>query len=466
MASILRRLRADEQRSTWPQMSFQAYADWVTFQGHQYGLTGTMGGSRPDHPDPHFLGYVRAVHQRSGVVSAAVVARALMLSQLRFVWRNNRTSPTPGRLFGSASLAPLERPGSTTRPDLLFRLELDGSYAGNGYVARRSNVLTRLRPDFVTVALGSDSEPTWDGNTMIPPADAREIGIIYQPEGGGKKGRPEAFLPGEYMHWMPEPDPVDFWRGASWVTSVLREIATDGQALDHQSKFFEHAATPNLVFVMDATKTPGQVKEFADLVNQRHAGTQNAYRNMFLGGGSDVKVVGAENAALGLKDVQGGFETRIASRSRVPAVVLGIREGMQGSALNAGNYGQTRRLWADGWFSPTAQGLCAAFEAIVKPDPDAELWYDSSEVLFLQEDQKDSAEIQNIKAQAVRQLTDAGYDPLSVIDAIENDDFSRLKHSGLYSVQLQPPGTGEPTEPKARSVERDEFGRITRIVER
>lgn len=427
----------------WPQASFQSYADWVVFQGQQYPL-GTMSGSRPDHPDPHFVGYVRGVHQRNGVVSAAVVARALLLSQLRFVWRNTRVSNTPGRVFGSANLAPLERPGSATRPELLFRLELDASYAGNAYGARRSNTITRLRPDWVTVVLGSDSDPTWDGDVLVPPSDAREIGILYKPEGGGRKGRPEAFIPGEYFHWMPEPDPVDFWRGASWVTSVLREITTDGQASEHQSKFFEHAATPNLVFVMDPEKTAVQVQEFANIVNERHAGAGNAYRNMFLGGGSDVKVVGAENAALGLKDVQGGFESRIASRSRVPAVVLGIREGMAGSALNSGNYSQTRRLWADGWFTPTAQNLCASLEAVVKPAVDTELWYDPSEVLFLQEDQKDAAEIAQTNAQALKALVEAGYEPASAVEAVKTGDLSKLTHTGVFSVQLQPPGSGQP----------------------
>ena len=444
MASILRRLRADEERSSWPQMSFQQYVDWMTFQGHQYGPVGTMSGSRPDMPDPHFVGYVRGVHQRNGVVSAAVVARALLLSQLRFVWRNSRVSTTPGRTFGSAALAPLERPGSTTRPDLLYRLELDASYAGNAYGVRRGNTISKLRPDFVTVVLGSDADPTWDGDVLIPPADAREIGIVYAPQGGGRKGRPEVFLPGEYFHWMPEPDPVDFWRGASWVTSVLREVSIDGQVSEHQSKFFEHAATPNLVFVMDPSKTPTQVQEFADIVNQKHAGVGNHFKNLFLGGGSDVKVVGSDLSKLSLKDISGGFESRIAARSRVPAVVLGIREGMAGSALNSGNYAQTRRLWADGWFSPTAQNLCAALESIVQPAPDAELWYDPAEVLFLQEDQKDAAEIIGAHATTITTLVKEGFTAESATAAVLSGDLSKLEHTGLVSVQLQQPGTNPP----------------------
>lgn len=452
MASILRRLRSEPalERSAWPQASFQQYVDFLTFQGHNYGLTGSMSGSKPETPDPHFVGYVRSIHQKNGVVSAAVVARALLLSQLRFVWRNTRASATPGRLYGAASLGPLERPGSTTRPDLLFRLELDVSYAGNAYGVRRGNEITRLRPDWVSVVLGSDLDPDWDGDTMVAPSDAKEIGIIYQPQGAGKKGRPEVFMTGEYFHWMPEPDPVDFWRGASWVTSVIREISTDGQVSDHQSKFFANAATPNLVFMMDPTKTPDQVKHFADLINERHSGSSNSYRNMFLGGGTDVKVVGSDLSALSLKDVSGGFEARITARSRVPAVVLGTREGLAGSSLNSGNYAQTRRLWADGWFSPTAQNLCASLESVMAPANDSELWYDAAEVLFLQEDQKDAAEIIQMQMAAIRQGVDAGFEPDAIVEAVTSWDASKLRgrHTGLTSVQLTPPASGADVSPK------------------
>lgn len=426
-----RRPSVGEERSPFPGLSMGEY---FTFLGRQY-----MAGSYGSTPEATFVGFVRDVGERNGIVSAAVAARALLMSQVRFTWRNNRLSSTPGRLFGDRHLAILERPGPVTRPELLHLAEQDVSYAGNWYAVRADDQLRRLRPDGVKVLLGSDSGPV-DGWL---PSDAQIIGYTYR-EPGKSNARVEGFLPDEIIHWKPEPHPLDWWRGQSWVTSVLQEIRNDGQATSHTSKFFEHAGTPNLVFTMDPTLTPDQVQEFADSANRLHAGSRNAYRNMFLGGGSDVKVVGSENAALGLKDIQGGYEARIASRSRVPAVVLGIREGMAGSALNSGNYSQTRRLWADGWFTPTAQSLCAAIERVMQPAPDAELWFDPAEVLFLQEDEKDNAEIQVAKAQAIRTLTDAGYEGASIIEAIETNNFASLKHSGLYSVQLQPPGAQQP----------------------
>lgn len=416
-----------------PQYGLQ---EFFTYMNRQY-----LAGSPGLTPDATFVGFVRDIAERNGVVSAAVTARALLISQVRFTWRNNRASTTPGRTFGDRNLAVLERPGSLTRSELLFLAEEDVSYSGNFYAWRDGDRLHRLRPDWITVVLGSNSEPV-DENSWVPP-DAQIVGYVYQEPG---RQRVRGFLPDEIIHWKPEPHPLEWWRGQSWVTSVLAEIRNDGQATTHTSKFFEHAATPNLVFTMDPSTTTDQIREFAEITNQMHAGAGNAYKNLYVGGGADVRVVGSDLAALNLRDIQGGYETRIASRSRVPAVVLGIREGLHGSALNSGNYNVTRRLWADAWFSPTVQGLCAAVERVMKPAPDAELWFDASEVLFLQEDQKDAAEIAQTNASAIRSLVEAGYAPDSVVDAITTGDLTKLQHTGVFSVQLQPPTTGQSSD--------------------
>ena len=54
---------------------------------------------------------------------------------------------------------------------------------------------------------------------------------------------------------------------------------------------------------------------------------------------------------------------------------------------------------------------------------------------------KDVSEIQAQEAQTIRTLVDAGYEPETVIAALRQRDWRQLKHSGAYSVQLQPPGT-------------------------
>jgi len=84
---------------------------------------------------------------------------------------------------------------------------------------------------------------------------------------------------------------------------------------------------------------------------------------------------------------------------------------------------------------------------IVPVPRNSELWYDDRDIPFLQEDLKDAAEIQNKRAQTIRTLTDAGFTAETVISAVDNDDMSLLAHSGLFSVQLQPPGTIPTQEP-------------------
>ena len=225
---------------------------------------------------------------------------------------------------------------------------------------------------------------------------------------------------------------------------MLQEITTDKQATDHTSKFFDNGATPNMIVSTDANLTTEQAKELYSSINRGHAGSQNAYKTLLLTSGADARVVGSSLSDLSLKDVTGGFEARIASRSRVPAVILGTREGQQGSALNSGNYAQTRRLWADGWFTPTVQDLCAVLDPLIaKPGrgDDLELWYDPADVMFLQEDMKDLADIQQQQAATIRQYVDGGFDPASAVQAVKDDDLSKLAHTGKVSVQLQEPGT-------------------------
>lgn len=411
------------------------------FGGNQYPLYG-WNGSRPDWPDRDFAAYIAGVHERNGVVAAAVEARALPLSQLWFEWDvNGDRFPVPA----------LNSPAGATRPAFLKSLEYDISYHGAAYIVNVGGGPRRLRPDHVSVLLGSNESPDWDGADaqFVTPWDAEVVGLVYHPEsysGQAISGQVTVFTPDQFRIWTPEPDPVNFWRGTAWVNAVMREIVADGQALDHTTDFFDNAATPNLVFIMDPSKTPDQIKEFASVVNAGHVGNGKAFKNMFLGGGTNVQAVGSSLESLNLKDVTGGFETRIALRARIPGVILGVREGYGGSSLNTGNYGSARRMMADGWFAPTAESLCATLEPLArKPVPNAVLTYDRTRILLLQEDEKDAAEIAQTDASTMRQLIDGGYDPDSVKEAVMTRDWSKLVHTGNVSVQLQPPGTGQET---------------------
>jgi hypothetical protein len=165
-----------------------------------------------------------------------------------------------------------------------------------------------------------------------------------------------------------------------------------------------------------------------------------------LGAGFDVKTVGLDFRQLDLKALQGAGESRIAAAAGVPTTIVGFSEGQQGSSLNAGNYGAARRRFADGTMRPMWRAACTALSNLVTVPSGARLWYDASDVSFLQEDEQDEATIRSTKAQTIRTLVDAGYDPDAAADFAQTGDEAMLmgKHSGLYSVQLQEPGAPTP----------------------
>src|SRR3990167_4485666 len=127
-------------------------------------------------------------------------------------------------------------------------------------------------------------------------------------------------------------------------------------------------------------------------------------------------------------------------------VILGASEGLQGSSLNQGNFMAARRLVADMTLRPWWGNFAASMEVLVPPPAGSRLWYDDRHIPFLAEDVKDAAAIQQSLASTMKSLSDGGWEPDAVVAAVMAGDLRLLKgaHSGLFSVQLQPPGPKEP----------------------
>jgi len=433
--NLLSRLRNRADAS----LSLEQWAESFKFNGNTYplGFQYTMKGSPQQEIENSFESYVANIHTRHGTVAAAVAARSLLVSQIQFKFRRLADGPE-GALIGTQALLPLERfDAPFTRERVLARAELHVSYAGNAYFYRPPGGRVRLlNPDCVRLVIASHYDPESPAFQL----DAELVAYLYTPD-PARKQNVQVLAPNEVAQWAPEPHPVNPWIGQSWVTSVMSEVLGDGQLTAHQRNFYANAATPNMVITLPASNAQAAVDRFMARHKEANTGPSKAGKTMLVTDGADVKVVGSQLQQLELKDSQGGHESRIASRSRVPATVLGIREGLGGSALSTGNYPAARRMWADGWFSPTAQGLCSAVSPLIDVPADLEVTHDPSRVMFLQEDRKDEAEIASNEATTIRTLVDAGFDPLSVVEAVRAGDWSHLKHSGLMSVQLLPPGT-------------------------
>lgn len=411
-----------------------------------FGLNQTLTGDKETIP-ASFLGYVEGAYKASGPVFACEYVRMSVFSEARFMYRQLNDG-RPGDLFATSSLNILRNPWpGGTSGDLLSRALVHADFGGNHFGVRRkhqgrpSDRIKIARPDWMQIVLGIP-----DGEKADPDADLVEdlgavvVGYLYH-YGGIKSGsKPTVLTTSEVAHFAPIPDPSASYRGMSWLTPVLREIEGDKQSTAHKNRFYEQGATPNML-VKGQWPNPDDMRDWIKYFREQHEGEANAYKTLVLGAGMDATVVGRDFQQLDFKAVQGASETRIAAASGVGAVMAQLSEGLAGSSLNAGNYTAARRRVADGLFRPLWRQFCGSYEQIVPVPRNSELWYDAADISFLQEDMKDAADIQNKRAQTVRALLDAGFEADSVVEAVDNDDFSLLVHSGLFSVQLQPPGT-------------------------
>lgn len=391
--------------------------------------------------DCNFTSYVSNAYKANGVIFACILARLLVFSEARFQYQRF-IQGRPADLFGDTSLSILERPWPNgTTGELLAHMEQDGSLAGNFFATRVTDAngdrIRRLRPDWMTIVTGSKSgSPT--------ALDARVVGYIYKPTSGVKDPEPELLTPDEVCHWSPIPDPEAQWRGMSWLQPIVREIKADSAAMSHKLKFFEQGATGGVVVKYDKSVPQETVERFAEMWRQAHHGTENAYKTFHLGGGADVDTLGADLKQLDFKVTQGHGESRIAAAAGVGAVIAQLSEGLQGSALNAGNYNAAKRRFADGTIRPNWRSAAAALETFVRPLPAGagRLWVDTRDIPFLKDDAKDEAEIQSQQATTINSLVTAGFNPDDVVRAVTAGDLRGLlgKHSGRFSVQLHPPG--------------------------
>jgi len=399
-------------------------------------LSTTMQPNKESAITGEFVSLVEGAYAGNGVVFACMLARMSLFSEARFQWQQMRNGQ-PGNLFGTADLRILEHPepGKTTA-DLLMRAIVDLDLAGNWYGVRRGDRIKRLRPDWVTIIIGS---PNKDMDTWDP--DAEVVGYVYQPHGPWSNEKPSVFLRNEVAHFWMVPDPIAQYRGMSWLTPVLRELMADTSATAHKLAFFRNAATPNLSVTLPASMTVEKAQEWIAAFEQEHRGVMNAYRSMYFGGGAEATVIGANFQQMDFRSLQGGFETRIASAAGMHPVIVPFSEGLTGSSLNAGNFQQASRLVADKTLRPLWHKMAGSLESILPPpNSAARLWYDERNIGFLRADTKDAADTIQTQMSSVNSAITNGFEPVSAVDAITSGDLSRLIHTGLVSVQLQAPG--------------------------
>jgi phage portal protein BeeE len=423
------------RKDAGPEVRFST-EDWALAKSFQFGnlnypITGIPVNGKVETLETSFVGYVQGAYKSNGVIFATSLSRMALFAEARFQFQHLEGG-RPTSLWGDRALEILETPwpGGTTG-DLLSRMEQDVTNAGNAYFKITGGRLRRRRPDWVQIILTAPPEEATDTDVA---------GYLYAP--GGRFDDLEAAeftLPEQMIHWAPIPDPVAQFRGMSWLTPIVREITADKAATDHKGRFFANAATPNIAIRYPESMAMEDFLEYVEIIKNDHTGSENAYKTMHVAGGADITVLGADLKQLDFKATQGAGETRIAAAGGVPPIIVGLSEGL--SSATYSNYGMARRKFGDHWARPQWRSVAGALAKAVKVPAGSRLWYDDRDIPFLREDMGDEADIMATRASAIRTLGDAGFTPESAVAAVDGSDLTLLKHSGLFSVQLQPAGS-------------------------
>lgn len=386
---------------------------------------------------PTFQGIAQSVYSSNAVVYGLAAARMMILSEAELKWQ----SLTDRHLFGTPALSLLEEPwpnGDTA--ELLGRMELDATIAGNSFTRSVDGVqLERLRPDRVKII----SELRYD---LAGRPYRVVIGYLYDREGIGRDFEP--YTVDEVAHYAPSPDPCAHFRGMSWLTPVMREIRADQGMTEFKVRYLEHNATPNMLVKYEKKIAPKTIGEMAGRLASVFGGPANAGKTLILDEGADATLIGNSLEQMEFADVQAAGENRIAVAAGVPGIVAGLKEGLEAATYS--NYEQAMRRYADGTMRPLWRKMVTSLRTLVEVPADARLWYDTSEVAALQEGEQQRAETFLVRAQTAETLLRAGYQAAGVPAAVSAGDLSLLVHSGLFSVQLQAPGSGpDATSPAA-----------------
>lgn len=380
-----------------------------------------------------FVAYAAHGYGANSVVFSVVLARLQLLAQAEFKFQFLDTR----RIYGTPDLALLEEPWPNgTTGDLIARMEQHASIAGNAFVRRTPlNTLVVMRPDWTDIISAEVPEGTDD---LGQPQTHREVlGYLYS-EGGCGVGDAVFYPVEDVAHWSPIPDPLAHWRGMSWMTPVLREINADLAMTQHRQSFFDNAGTPNLILKYKDKLQPSTFERVRAQWDARYGGPKGAGATVILDEGADLTVVGSSFEAMRFNEIQAAGEARIASAGGVPAIVAGLQAGLDAATYS--NYGMAIKAMANGTGAYLWRSLASSLAKLVNVPDGSRLWYDTTNIPALREDEKDRASAMQVLASAASTLLMAGYEAESITNYLASGDLAQLKHTGMVSVQLYPNG--------------------------
>jgi HK97 family phage portal protein len=217
------------------------------------------------------------------------------------------------------------------------------------------------------------------------------------------------------------PDPLDPFRGAGPVASIMPNIQQQKYATDYQRNLFINGADPGGVITVPNRLSDKEWDEFTDRWRESHQGVARAGRVGILENGATWT-----NAGLSNKDMEYG-ELRLANRDE-------LREGWRIHKSMLGTADDVNRANAQ-----TAQEVFVAWQTIPRLERRKDtlnckllpMFGDATTEFDYEDPSPTNPEAANAemlaKAQSAQALVNAGYDPHDVLEVIGLPDMGVLE---------------------------------------
>jgi phage portal protein BeeE len=271
-ALLPRRRRRSAPRQAWFEQVERAAGYGIDdyFSFNNVGYSGTPGQVAPrsqERMEGDFAGLVRDGLKANSIIWSCERLRVKVFSQARFMYQHLNDG-RPGDLHDSPAtrLQVLEHPWrNATTGDLLARMRLHSDLGGNSYVVSRygglgASRLRVLRPDWVSIVMGSDEEPGRPqrrrrADHRLPLLARRLVESARTRHVPGRRGVPLRADARPHAHY----------RGMSWLNPVIAELETDKAATEHTLQFFRNGATTQVIVTVDKdideTRSSGFMKQ-------------------------------------------------------------------------------------------------------------------------------------------------------------------------------------------------------------
>lgn len=198
---------------------------------------------------------------------------------------------------------------------------------------------------------------------------------------------------GDVIHIRDGIDPYNQRFGLDLLDSASREVVADNEASGYLATMLKNMGiVPVLLSPKDPTaEFDESTKETVRAQFEEQTTGDNRFRPMVLSGGVQIDKVQLSPADMLLDKATDGPEARLCALIGVPAVVLGLKVGLEHSTYS--NMEEARRAgWEDG-IIPRNDLMCAAITHRLLPEfeqnPNAYVQADYSRVQALQDNQTD-----------------------------------------------------------------------------